>query len=154
MQDEFIEMIAGNERDPDVWRESLARFAEKTAMGPHDVSMVAIDDDGIELEMPMGDHARQIAGLLHGGVSMMLAESAASIHACWGVELTEKFPVGIEIGASHLEPATEGTIRAVATVVRRGETHIVHRVEIRHHEQNRLLSECRVTNYYRRPSGD
>jgi uncharacterized protein (TIGR00369 family) len=104
----------------------------------------------------MGDHARQVVGLLHGGVSAMLAETAASMHACWGVDLTEKGPVGIELNATHLRSATDGTILAVGDVLHRAATHVRHRVEIRHDGRDEVLTECRVTNYLKPhdPGGD
>ena len=147
----FVQMLATEGDDVEAWKRAFEEHADETALGPHAVSLIDIDDERIVLEMPMGDHARQIAGLLHGGVSMLLAETAASTHACWGIDLTEKFPVGIEINGSHLRPATDGTIRAVGTELRRGETHAVHEVEIRHHDDDRVLSECRVTNFYTSP---
>ena len=99
--------------------------------------------------MEIGDHARQPYGLLHGGISMMLAESAASIHACWGVDLNKHVPVGIEINGSHMRPATDGHVCAIATVLRRSKTLIHHQVEIIHEETGKVLSVVRMTNLYK-----
>jgi len=151
VDEQFIQALVEREDTVEYWREMIEQFAEQTAMGPHDVELVEVGDERIVLEMPMGDHARQVAGILHGGISMLLAETAASMHACWGVDLTERQPVGVEINGSHLRSAIDGTIRAVGEVLRRGETHIVHRVAIRHAERDDTLSECRVTNFYKRP---
>ncbi|MFB6350570.1 MAG: PaaI family thioesterase [Bradymonadaceae bacterium] len=151
MNDQFIQALVNREDTVEYWRQMMDDYADQTAMGPHDVELVDVDDDEIVLEMPMGDHARQVAGILHGGISMLLAETAASMHACWGVDLTERQPVGIEISGSHLRSAVDGTIRAVGEVLRRGETHIVHEVAIRHAERDETLSECRVTNFYKQP---
>ncbi|WP_168210809.1 PaaI family thioesterase [Persicimonas caeni] len=136
--------------DSERWIELFDQSREFTAAGAHDVRLVDIDADRAVLEMPIGDHARQPYGLLHGGVSMMLAESAASMHSCWGVDLTEVAPVGVEINGSHLSSAREGTVRAVCTVIKRGETMIRHHVEIIHVDSGRLLSDVRVTNFYKR----
>ena len=81
--------------------------------------------------------------------SPVLAESAASLHACWFVDLTEKAPEGIEINGSHIRSASEGTVRAVGRVLRRTRTHIFHQVEIILEETGALLSTARVINYYR-----
>ncbi len=145
----FARAMVEREDTLENWREIAEQYSDETAMGVHDVSLIDVDDESLTLEMPMGDHARQVAGLLHGGVSMLLAETAASMHACWGVNLLEKQPVGLEINGSHVRSTTDGTIRAVAEVVRRASSHVVHRVAIRHLEEEVTLSECRVTNYYK-----
>ena len=90
---------------------------------------------------------------LHGGMTLMLIETAASVHACWGVNLAERVPVGVEIGAAHVLASADGPVQAVATVIRRSASHIFHAVEVRHAGTGQLLSSGRATNYYRRPSG-
>ena len=100
--------------------------------------------------MPITDAARQPMGLLHGGISMLLAETAASMHACWGLDVTKTVPVGIEINGSHLSSARDGRVRAVGEVIRRGAQLVVHEVRITHEETGRLLCVARVTNFLRR----
>lgn len=117
-----------------------------TVAGPLDIRLTDVDADHIELQMPISDAVRQPMGLLHGGVSMVLAETAASMHACWGVDLTKVHPVGVEINGSHLRSAREGTVRAVGTVVRRSRTLVVHQIDIFHLESGRQLCTARVTN--------
>jgi uncharacterized protein (TIGR00369 family) len=145
----FIETFAGAPDTLEAWSEGFEKMKDQTAMGVHDFSLVDVGEDHLTLEMPMGDHARQVAGILHGGISMVLAETAASMHACWGIDLTERMPVGIEINGTHLASATDGTIRARAEVLNRGYKIIQHRIEIRHVERDEVLCESRVTNYYR-----
>jgi len=141
--------------DPEVVQQWIARFDEMrahTVAGPLDISLVDIGDDHIELRMPITNNARQPMGLLHGGVSMVLAETASSMHACWGVDLSKRVPVGIEISGSHLRSATDGHVRAIGTVVRRARSLIVHEVRIEHIETSRQLCAARVTNLYVDPS--
>lgn len=142
------ELVQGDD-DLESWRKALDAVGDRTAFGTHDVALESIDSEELVLSMPIGDHARQVAGLLHGGISAMLAESAASLHSCWGVDLTERIPVGIELNATHLNSAREGEVHAVARVLRRGRTHVQHRIDIRHADEDERLSECRVTNYLR-----
>ncbi len=114
------------------------------------IELVEIDDDHITLTMPITNAARQPMGMLHGGISMVLAESAASIHASWGVDLYKKYPVGIEINGSHLSSATEGTVKAVGAILRRSHTLVVHKVDVYHVESGRHLCTARVTNFYKK----
>lgn len=136
-------------KDRNLWIQGSARMMEGTAMEALGVKLVDIGDEHIELTMPITDSARQPYGLLHGGVSMVLAETAASFHATWGVDLSERMPVGIEINGSHLNSAKEGSVRAVGRVIRRSRALIVHQVDIYHVESGRHLSTARVTNFYK-----
>ncbi len=133
----------------ELWLENFDRFCADTALEVHDIRLIDIDEDHLILEMPMGDHARQPYGLLHGGISTMLAESAASLHACWGVNLEQRVPVGIEINGSHLRPAEDGILEVRCRVIRRSKTLIHHHIDIVHKETDKLLSTSRVTNMYR-----
>lgn len=135
--------------DKAAWVDGFEAMVAKTAMAPHQVTLVDVGEDFVVLEMPIGDHARQPFGLLHGGISLLLAESAASMHACWGVDLSERVPVGIEVNCSHLSSATEGRVQARARVIKRGRTLIRHQVDIVHVDSGELLSDVRVTNLYK-----
>ena len=117
------------------------------------VELVSIDANGLVFEMEITDRARQPYGLLHGGVSMLLAEGAASIHATWGVDSSRLSPAGAEISGSHLHSAKNGRIQARATVIRRGRHAIVHEIRIVQVETERRLCLARVTNTYRPARG-
>ncbi len=146
---ENLKVFATENHSKELWFDHYEEFRTGTALATHDVRLRDIDADHIIMRMKIGDHARQPYGMLHGGISMMLAESAASLHACWGVNLGERIPVGIEINGSHLRPATQGTVEVAAEVIRRSNTLIHHRIEITHLDTGKLLSTARVTNMYR-----
>ena len=129
--------------------EQLCALLPKTAAEALGVEIVSVDSEHIVLRMPMSDRARQPLGLLHGGISMVLAETAASLHACWNVDLSRIVPVGIEINGSHIRSASEGHILANGKVIRRSSKLAVHNVEITHEESDRLLCLARVTNFYK-----
>jgi 1,4-dihydroxy-2-naphthoyl-CoA hydrolase len=129
--------------------EQMRALIPHTAVEALGIEVVSVDSEHIVLRMPMADRARQPLGLLHGGVSMMLAESAASMHACWQIDLSRFVPVGVEINGSHLRSASDGHILAKGTVLRRSPKMAVHTIEIIHEETNRLLCVSRVTNFYK-----
>jgi uncharacterized protein (TIGR00369 family) len=129
--------------------DQLRALIPNTALEALGIEILSVDSKQILLRMPMSDRARQPMGLLHGGISMVLAESAASMHACWGTDLSRSAPVGIEISGSHLQSASDGHILARGTLVRRSKRLAVHQVEIIHEETNRVLCLSRVTNFYR-----
>jgi len=129
--------------------EQLRALFPKTAPEALGVEIVSADSEQIVLRMPMSDRARQPSGFLHGGISMVLAETAASLHACWDVDLSRLVPVGIEISGSHIRSASEGHILTKGKVIRRSSKLTVHNVEITHEESDRLLCLARVTNFYK-----
>jgi len=137
----------------ELWLQGFDHIHQQTAADHLGIELVDIGDERIELRMPISDKARQPYGLLHGGVSMLLAETAASVHSTWGVDLSKVQPVGIEISGSHVRSASEGEVRAVGTVVRRSKSLIVHQVEIIDHGSGKLLSTARVTNFYKPVKG-
>lgn len=135
--------------DKEQWLAGMRAANRNTAMEALEIEIVDVDDEQIVLEMPITNKSKQPFGLLHGGVSMVLAETAASSHSLWGVDFSKFIPVGIEINGSHLRSASEGHVRAIAKVVRRSRTLIVHQIDIWHIETDKQLCTARVTNYYK-----
>jgi uncharacterized protein (TIGR00369 family) len=136
-------------RNRELWFERIAEFKPRTIMGALNIDLVDIDDDHIELRMPITDAVRQPMGMLHGGASMVLAETAASIHAAWGRDLSQVVPVGIEISGSHVRSARAGQVRAVGRIIAGGGGDlVVHQVEIVAEDSGELLCSARVTNLY------
>jgi uncharacterized protein (TIGR00369 family) len=83
--------------------------------------MVELGPERVVLEVPIDWKVHQPFGLLHGGVSALLAESAASMGAAVAAGPGRRV-VGIELNCSHLRAARDGTLRAVATPIRKGRT--------------------------------
>jgi uncharacterized protein (TIGR00369 family) len=100
------------------------------------------DNDKVVLSLEVGPKVHQPMGLLHGGVSCVLAESAASFGAALNL-LPEKSAVGIELNASHLKSVTSGKIVATATPVRKGKKIHVWGIEIVDENDNLIcISRC------------
>jgi 1,4-dihydroxy-2-naphthoyl-CoA hydrolase len=81
--------------------------------------------------MPVGPKVHQPMGLLHGGASAVMAETAASIGAYMNCDPTTEYAVGIELNISHLRARSEGTVTAVGTPIRKGRAVHVWTVDIR-----------------------
>jgi len=73
----------------------------------------------VELRLAVDQRVHQPYGILHGGVSALLAETAASFGAALAAPAGHHV-VGIELNASHLRPMRAGMLTAVATPVRAG----------------------------------
>ena len=120
-----------------------------TALEPLGAEVTSVNHDEAIITMPITNAARQPMGLLHGGISLLLAESVASLHAAFLVDLSEKRPVGIEVSGSHLNSAREGHIKAVGKVLRQSRSLVVHEVNVYHVESDKHLCSARVTNFYK-----
>lgn len=147
--DDVFHLFADGEHTEENWKKVWPLLRKGTAAETHDVELRSVDDDRLVLSMEIGDHARQPFGLLHGGISMLLGEAAASMHSCWGLDVTSRYPVGIEINGSHIRSATEGVVLAKAEVIRRSSTLVHHRVEIVEEATERVLCVIRTTNLLR-----
>ena len=66
--------------------------------------------DHVILSMPVTPKVHQYLGIMNGGVSLFLAETAASIGVVTGQDLTQVSPVGIEINANHLRAVSKGIL--------------------------------------------
>lgn len=151
--DRFVQLIQFSEHTEENWREAWNEIRDATAVGPHGVDLHSVDEDVLVLRMEIDDHARQPFGLLHGGISMLLAESAASCHSCWGLDITEKVPVGIEINGSHIRSTADGTVLVRAELIRRSSRLVHHRVEVIEEDTERVLSVIRTTNLLKEVGG-
>ena len=83
--------------------------------------MVEATADRVVLRLPVTWKVHQPYGILHGGVSALLAESAASLGAALAAG-RDRQVVGIELNASHLRSMREGNLTATATPLRVGRT--------------------------------
>jgi 1,4-dihydroxy-2-naphthoyl-CoA hydrolase len=112
----------------------------------HDLLEMNIEERSPErmvVTMPVTPRVHQPFGLLHGGASLALAESAASLGANSACP-PGKVALGQEINANHLRPKRDGILRAVATPVHIGRTTQVWSVEIRD-EAEKLICISRCT---------
>ncbi|MDQ6600193.1 hotdog fold thioesterase [Bacillus salipaludis] len=94
--------------------------------------------------MPVDERTKQPVGLLHGGASVALAETVASLGAYELVDKETQGVVGLEINANHVRSAREGIVTAVATVLHQGKTTMVWDIKISD-EKDRLICVSRCT---------
>ncbi|QQD19652.1 hotdog fold thioesterase [Spongiibacter nanhainus] len=84
-----------------------------------DIRVEQINDDNLVVSMPVDKRTHQPYGILHGGASVALAETAGSIAASLIAE-EGKAVVGLEINANHLRKVTSGRVYATASPVHAG----------------------------------
>ena len=83
-------------------------------------------------------------GLLHGGASVVLAETAGSTGAALWAAASGKIAVGIEINATHHRAVRAGTVTGVATPLHRGGALATYEIVITD-EAGRRTCTCRLT---------
>lgn len=94
------------------------------------IEIVEAGKERVVARMPVTPRLHQPFGLLHGGASVALAETAASAGAWMNVDQAREHVVGIEINANHLRGKRDGTLTAVATAVHIGRRTQVWQVQI------------------------
>ncbi len=128
--DEIVAMI-NSTREGSVW-EML------------DIKLVSAEKDRVVATMPIGPNHRQQVGYLHGGISITLAESIASLGAVLNIDASNQMAFGLEINANHLRPKRDGQLTGVATPIHRGRTTQVWDVQITD-ENDKLICVSRCT---------
>jgi uncharacterized protein (TIGR00369 family) len=108
-----------------------------------DVETIEAGPERVIMRLPVDWRVHQPYGILHGGVSALLAESAASFGAALAAG-PERSVVGIELNASHLRSVREGHLTAEATPVRVGRTVQVWRIALTD-DGGRAICEARCT---------
>ena len=125
---------------------------EGTMMEALGMEFVEYRADRVVVRMPVGPRVHQPFGLLHGGASVALAETAASFGTGLNVDLATQVPVGSEVTASHLRPVKDGFVVGTATVLHKGRTSMVWQIRIETEADRKLVcvSQCRVSIVPRR----
>jgi len=109
-----------------------------------DITLVSAAKDRVVATMPIGPNHRQQVGYLHGGISVVLAESVASLGTVLNIDASRQMAFGLEINANHLRPKRDGQLTAVATPVHRGRTTHVWDIKISD-ENDKLVCTSRCT---------
>lgn len=100
--------------------ESPALVYENTIHETLGIRTIEVSPERVVLELDVGPTVHQPMGLLHGGASAVIAESAASMGAYMSVDTEKQFAVGIDLNISHLRAMRSGTLRAIAVPIRKG----------------------------------
>lgn len=108
-------------------------------------------EERVVLLTPVVEEMLQPQGILHGGVSAYLAESAASEAGNFSLDPEKEHVVGLDLTSTHLLPVFVGdTVRSVATPVRRGGRIQVWKVEQYRESDGALFNVSQLTTYVKR----
>jgi 1,4-dihydroxy-2-naphthoyl-CoA hydrolase len=109
-----------------------------------EIDVLEASPEKVIATMPVQPKVHQPFGLLHGGASVALAETVASIGAFLSVADQGLMAVGLEINANHLRGVRDGIVTATATPIHKGRTTQVWNIEIKD-ENNKMVCISRCT---------
>lgn len=104
----------------------------------------ALDADETIVSLSVDERHFQHMGLVHGGIYVLLAESAASLAAGCTLKKSDSSVVALEINANHVRSALGGILRAHSRCLHRGRRTLVYDVKVVDGEEN-LISVARCT---------
>ena len=123
--------------------EILHQLHEGTAVRQLGIEFTEVGDDFIAARVPVDARTKQPYGLLHGGVSVVLAETLGSCGAAFTCPDGHR-AVGLDINANHLKGATRGWVTGVTRPVHIGRSTQVWHIDLRN-EAGELTCVSRIT---------
>lgn len=108
------------------------------------IEFTEVGDDYLRAKMPVDARTHQPFGLLHGGASVVLAETLGSTAATCCIDMEQQRAVGLEINANHTRAVREGHVIGTVRPIHRGRKTHVWEIHI-HDEQDRLICISRIT---------
>jgi len=106
------------------------------------IELIEISPERVVATMPV-DGNTQPYGLLHGGASVVLAETLGSVGSALHA-MPEKFSVGVDINATHHRAVTSGVVTGTATAIHLGRSSAAYEVVITD-EAGKRVCTSRIT---------
>jgi|ERR1051326_1954668 1,4-dihydroxy-2-naphthoyl-CoA hydrolase len=119
-------------------------FAKGNMLEHLGIELTELGNDFIKAKMPVDHRTKQPAGILHGGASVVLAESLGSIAATLCVDFSKYYCVGLDINANHIRSVSEGYVYGTARPLHVGRTIQVWEIKIEN-EDGKLVCISRIT---------
>ncbi|MCW2255031.1 1,4-dihydroxy-2-naphthoyl-CoA hydrolase [Providencia alcalifaciens] len=123
--------------------EQMSAMAKDCMLGHLGIEITDFGDNYLEGTMPVDNRTKQPFGLLHGGASVVLAESLGSI-AGYLCSEGEQHVVGLEINANHIRSARDGVVKGICKPIHLGRRQQVWNIDI-FNEQGQLCCTSRLT---------
>ncbi|MCK0536154.1 hotdog fold thioesterase [Alcanivorax quisquiliarum] len=118
-----------------IWRvpvdiDRINAWQAETINGVLGITVTEVGEDSITGTMPVDRRTHQPMGILHGGASVVLAESLGSMAANYCVDPATHYCVGLDINANHLRSVRAGLVTGVASPIHIGRTTQVWEIRI------------------------
>jgi 1,4-dihydroxy-2-naphthoyl-CoA hydrolase len=131
-----------------IWKQAvsvqtLTEVQRDTAVSHLGIEFLEVGDDFMRARVPVDRRTCQPYGLLHGGVSVVLAETLGSCGAAYALPLGWRC-VGLDINANHIRGVMSGWVTGVARPVHIGKTTQVWQIDM-HNDAGELSCVSRIT---------
>lgn len=123
--------------------EELTLSRANTMLDYLGIEFTEIGSDYLQGTMPVDNRTCQPMRILHGGASCVLAETLASVAACYCVDPEKKVCVGLEINTSHVKMAKSGFVTGTARPLHLGRSTQLWEIAI-HNEKDELVAQSRL----------
>jgi 1,4-dihydroxy-2-naphthoyl-CoA hydrolase len=123
--------------------EELASVHKDTAVERLGIEFLEVGDDFIRARVPVDARTKQPYGLLHGGVSVVLAETLGSCGAAYSCPEGQR-AVGLDINANHLRGTTQGWVTGITRPVHIGRSTQVWQIDMTN-DDGQLTCVSRIT---------
>ena len=140
---------------PPFWKQAvsvevLTAIHRDTAVAHLGIEFLEVGDNWIRGRVPVDTRTRQPYGILHGGVSVVLAETLGSCGAAFACPQGHR-AVGLDINANHLRSTTSGWVTGTARPLHVGRSTHVWQIELTN-DQGQLTCVSRLTMSILAPS--
>ena len=130
--------------DPSITAEQINPIGQGNMAEYLGIEITEVGEDYLKATMPVDQRTRQPYGLLHGGASVVLAETLGSVGAAFVVDRSKYDCVGLEINANHMRGVREGLVTGIAKPVHIGKTTQVWDIRI-HDNRDKIVCISRIT---------
>jgi 1,4-dihydroxy-2-naphthoyl-CoA hydrolase len=130
--------------NPNATIELINKMGANTMAEQLGIVFTEIGDDFMRATMPVDNRTHQPLGMLHGGASVVLAETLGSIAATFCVDISKQYCVGLEINANHLKSVRDGIVIGTTRPIHIGKRTHVWEIKITNPQQE-LICVSRIT---------
>ncbi|MHA7101324.1 hotdog fold thioesterase [Roseivirga pacifica] len=124
--------------------EAINAMGKNTLTEHIGIEITEVGNDYLVGKMPVDHRTHQPMGLLHGGASVVLAETLGSIAATLTLDLSKQYAVGLEINANHIKGVRDGFVYGKASPIHVGKKTQVWEIRMTN-EEGQITCISRIT---------
>ena len=124
--------------------EDLNKMSQNTMVEWLGIEITELGENYLKAKMPVDHRTVQPARILHGGASVVLAETLGSIGGSLCIDPATQYCVGLEINANHIRPAKDGYVYGHGEILHLGKKTQIWEIKI-YNEEKKLVCVSRLT---------
>jgi len=124
--------------------EAVNKMCENTLVDHLGIEVIELGEDYLVAKMPVDQRTHQPMGLLHGGASVVLAETIGSLAASLSVNQKLQHCVGLEVNANHVKSVSTGYVYGRTKSIHLGKRTQIWEINVTN-EEDELICISRLT---------